>query len=180
RRAGNNHGLEATARHRPAGENSPRDPGRGGRQHFPDHPPSGRPVDPVDGRKRHGTGPALLGGAGGSGGSGLGIGPDRDHATRVRRLGPSVRGHLHRQYLRRRPLLALMLALRYRDRSAPQWTARKHNLIQIALTGLGLAAFGLLLASVPAGLLGAPDMLVTGNASHAGSLHWYLDRTGGR
>jgi hypothetical protein len=77
------------------------------------------------------------------------------------------------------PLLALLIALRYRGKHAPAWAANTHNLAQVGLTFLGLAAFGLLIAAVPEGLLSAPDMQVTGNGSYAGELHWFLDRAKG-
>jgi hypothetical protein len=78
------------------------------------------------------------------------------------------------------PLLAMFLALRYRERHAPSWTPVSHNLFQILCAGLAAAGFGMLLAAVPEGLLSAPDMQVTGNGSYGGALRWFLDRAQGR
>lgn len=76
------------------------------------------------------------------------------------------------------PLLALFVLLRHRERWVPA-APGAYNLSQLALGGLGLAAFGALLASVPEGLLSAPDMQVTGNGSYSGLLQWFVDRTDG-
>jgi hypothetical protein len=76
------------------------------------------------------------------------------------------------------PLLALFILLRRREKWAPG-SPSAYNLSQLALGGLGLAAFGLLLGSVPQGLLSTPDMQVTGNGSNSGSLQWFVDRTDG-
>jgi hypothetical protein len=51
--------------------------------------------------------------------------------------------------------------------------------MQIGLAGLALIAFGLIIASVPQGLLSAPDMHVTGNGSDTQTLNWFMDRTHG-
>ncbi|MDB5050897.1 MAG: hypothetical protein JWO30_3968 [Fibrobacteres bacterium] len=77
------------------------------------------------------------------------------------------------------PLLAMFLALRYREKRAAAWSANEHNLFQILCAALAVAGFGMLLAAVPEGLLSAPDMQVTGNGSSAGYLRWFLDRTRG-
>lgn len=50
------------------------------------------------------------------------------------------------------------------------------NATQILLAILTLVALGSLLAAIPNGLLGSPDMHVTGAGSHAGHLEWFHDR----
>jgi len=50
------------------------------------------------------------------------------------------------------------------------------NATQIVLAVLTLVALGSLLAAIPNGLLGSPDMHVTGAGSHAGHLEWFHDR----
>ncbi|MEO6095179.1 MAG: hypothetical protein ABIW76_05705 [Fibrobacteria bacterium] len=77
------------------------------------------------------------------------------------------------------PLLAMFLALRYREKRAASWTPNRHNAFQIAAGGLAILGFGMLLAAVPEGLLSAPDMQVTGNGSYAGVLRWFQDRAHG-
>jgi hypothetical protein len=61
-----------------------------------------------------------------------------------------------------------------------RWTAEVapwvFNATQIVLALLTLLALGSLLAAIPNGLLGSPDMHVTGAASHAGHLEWFHDR----
>lgn len=53
------------------------------------------------------------------------------------------------------------------------------NLAQLALAFLSAAAIVGLLASIPLGLLGSPDMQVTGNGSSDFLYRWYQDRTPG-
>ncbi len=48
--------------------------------------------------------------------------------------------------------------------------------IQIGLVVLMVVALSTLVTAVDQGLLGIPDMAVTGNGSVAGDLHWYADR----
>jgi hypothetical protein len=55
----------------------------------------------------------------------------------------------------------------------PPWV---FNATQIVLVLLTLFALGSLLAAIPNGLLGSPDMHVTGPATHAGHLEWFHDR----
>lgn len=50
------------------------------------------------------------------------------------------------------------------------------NLSQIALVILTLAMFEVIYSTVVSGLLGTPDMYVTGNGSHQTLLHWTMDR----
>jgi hypothetical protein len=50
------------------------------------------------------------------------------------------------------------------------------NLVQVLLVVWTLVAASLLLNAVRVGLLGYPDMMVTGNGSDANALRWYQDR----
>jgi hypothetical protein len=54
---------------------------------------------------------------------------------------------------------------------------RYFNLVQIVLGGLTLLALSLLFYAVEQGLLGSPDMQITGNQSSAFNLNWYQDRS---
>lgn len=59
-------------------------------------------------------------------------------------------------------------------------TPRVFNLMQISLAFYTLIAMSGLLATIPQSLvLAQPDMQITGNGSHAGWLHWFVDRTDG-
>ncbi len=50
--------------------------------------------------------------------------------------------------------------------------------VQIALTFAGLLALGILVASIPAALLGQPEMQVTGYGSNESTYRWYADHSG--
>ncbi|SMC72056.1 hypothetical protein SAMN02746065_10881 [Desulfocicer vacuolatum DSM 3385] len=52
---------------------------------------------------------------------------------------------------------------------------KQFNLIQLGLVALTVVAAGSLLFAVSQGLLGHPDMNITGNGSSAGVLRWYHD-----
>jgi hypothetical protein len=56
--------------------------------------------------------------------------------------------------------------------SRPVW----FNLMQIGLVLWSVAVLSVLYQAVQGGLLGIPDMQVTGNGSHATLLHWTVDR----
>jgi hypothetical protein len=60
----------------------------------------------------------------------------------------------------------------------PQLSAHAFNLRQLAIVGSTLIVFALLLVTVERGLLGSPDMQVSGNGSYAGYLKWFSDRAG--
>ena len=55
-----------------------------------------------------------------------------------------------------------------------QWP---YNLSQIALAALSLVALGAIVVGLPYGLLGTPDMHVTGYGSYGNSLSWFADQT---
>ncbi|PXX37310.1 hypothetical protein [Undibacterium pigrum] len=59
------------------------------------------------------------------------------------------------------------------DSATPGWL---FNLRQLSLAVLTMILLGILLAAVESGLLGQPDMQVSGNGSSANNLIWYLDR----
>ena len=52
------------------------------------------------------------------------------------------------------------------------------NLAQVLVVISTVAALGVLVSAVAAGLLGSPEMFIAGNDSTAGLLNWYLDRSG--
>jgi len=70
-----------------------------------------------------------------------------------------------------------LLALGARGEYGPRVRQPWFNLMQLALAALTLAAFAALFEAIRAGLLGQPDMQIAGNASHAGLLRWYQDRS---
>ncbi len=69
-----------------------------------------------------------------------------------------------------------LFALDGRRRWAPA-DALRFNLVQIALPVLTLAALLCMFNAIRNGLLGAPDMYVTGNGSDAQLLRWFADRS---
>ncbi|MEO8958064.1 MAG: hypothetical protein ABI304_03910, partial [Rudaea sp.] len=71
------------------------------------------------------------------------------------------------------------LGLRARLRAPEQMPGRRFNLLQLGLAALTVLALGVLVAAIPQGLLGLPDMHVAGNASNSGGLHWFADRSNG-
>lgn len=72
-----------------------------------------------------------------------------------------------------------LLLLGWRGRRGDPGAGYGFALLQIALAFATLIALLCLLAAVPAGLLGTPDMQVTGNGSWGGQLNWFLDRSEG-
>lgn len=72
------------------------------------------------------------------------------------------------------------LLLDLRGRHPPtQWHWAIHNLMQLALAGIALACFAGLVAVIPAGLLGDPDMQLSGGTGSYGELGWLADRAVG-
>ena len=74
-------------------------------------------------------------------------------------------------------LWLILLGLRARSDAPTRLGATGFNLLQLALAALTLLALTALIAAVPKGLLGLPDMHVAGNNSSAWQLHWFADRT---
>jgi hypothetical protein len=72
-----------------------------------------------------------------------------------------------------------LLALGARARLDPAVSKARFNWTQLGLALLTVAALGLLFDAVAEGLLGAPQMQIAGNGSHAGQLNWYQDRVAG-
>ena len=58
-------------------------------------------------------------------------------------------------------------------RRLPAWA---HNFLQVFLIGLTLASLGIFIAIVAAGLLGNPEMFISGNGSSRTVLNWYQAR----
>ncbi len=69
-----------------------------------------------------------------------------------------------------------LFALDARKRAAParNW---QFNLVQVGLVALTVIALGCLVANIHNGLLGEPDMVVSGSDSFARNLHWFADRS---
>ena len=53
----------------------------------------------------------------------------------------------------------------------------RFNLVQLAVVGLTVIALGSIVSSLPGGLLGVPDMSVTGNESYGNALRWFADQS---
>ncbi|MDO9006567.1 MAG: hypothetical protein Q7V20_24245 [Aquabacterium sp.] len=69
------------------------------------------------------------------------------------------------------------LVMESRRRFGPALSSRRWFITaQITVALWGLLAAGVLLETVRVGLLGYPDLMVLGNGSDAGHLHWYADR----
>jgi hypothetical protein len=72
-------------------------------------------------------------------------------------------------------VVAWLLALGLRSRSAPaRWLL--FDLVQLQLALLTLLAFAALWMVIDAGLLGPPEMQISGNDSSGSLLRWYQDR----
>jgi hypothetical protein len=74
-------------------------------------------------------------------------------------------------------VVAWLFALDWRARFASPANALAFNAAQIGLAALTVVALLCLVAAIPQGLLGTPDMHVAGNGSSAQSLQWFVDRS---
>ncbi len=74
-------------------------------------------------------------------------------------------------------VMGWLMALNYRPQLQKVGHRMVFNLGQIGLVLLTLIAFGVLFFALQQGLLGSPDMQITGNGSTSWSLHWFQDRT---
>jgi hypothetical protein len=63
-----------------------------------------------------------------------------------------------------------------RNQDLAVWPKWKFNLFQLVLVLLSLAALSILAEAIREGLLGHPDMQITGNGSSRYLLHWYQDQ----
>jgi hypothetical protein len=70
-----------------------------------------------------------------------------------------------------------IMALTYRPLLQNVTRPLVFNLAQIMLVILTLITFGILLIALEQGLLGSPNMQISGNGSHIGSLQWFQDRS---
>ncbi len=73
----------------------------------------------------------------------------------------------------------IVLGIRAGSERAVSLARLPFNLMQVALAVLTVIALLCLIASVPQGLLGQPDMRVAGGGSGAWSLHWFADQASG-
>jgi hypothetical protein len=71
-----------------------------------------------------------------------------------------------------------VFAFHWRGRWAANVKPLVFNGVQLALAVLTIIALGSLLAAIPNGLLGSPDMRVAGAGSQGGLLEWFHDRVG--
>ncbi|MGN6280907.1 hypothetical protein [Frateuria sp.] len=75
-------------------------------------------------------------------------------------------------------VVAWLILLGLRARAAvDSWRAGLFDLMQVALALLTAIALSVLVAAVPGGLLGQPDMHIAGMGSSALQLHWFADRS---
>jgi hypothetical protein len=66
-----------------------------------------------------------------------------------------------------------------RQRAGANWTPAAFGGAQILLVVLTIASIASLIACIPLGLLGEPNMQITGNGSYGKSLHWFADHSDG-
>lgn len=72
---------------------------------------------------------------------------------------------------------AWLLACGARERWATDVDAVRFNVLQVMIGGLTVIALLAIVTSLPMGLLGTPDMHVSGHASHGNVLGWFADRS---
>jgi hypothetical protein len=70
-----------------------------------------------------------------------------------------------------------LLALGWRKQRGPSLGGRAFRMLQVALGLLSVFALAMLFSSIEAGLLGLPQMQISGNGSSADHLQWFHDRT---
>jgi len=76
-------------------------------------------------------------------------------------------------------VVAWFFAMQWRKTRPEPRSRFVHNVTQLLLVWLTVAALGCLYAAVHSGLLVQPDMQVTGGGSSSTLLRWYVDRIGG-
>ena len=72
---------------------------------------------------------------------------------------------------------AWILAVGARDKWRPEVNWWRFNLMQVLIVSLTAIALISIVVSLPTGLLGEPNMHVTGNNSYGNSLSWFADRS---
>ncbi len=70
-----------------------------------------------------------------------------------------------------------ILVLQQRGKLQSITTTRKFKFLQFGLFALSIAALSALISTIPQGLLGSPDMHITGNNSYSGWFNWYQDHS---
>ena len=70
-----------------------------------------------------------------------------------------------------------LLACGVRQKMSSEVSWLRFNVTQFVIAGLTAVALLALVASLPSGLLGSPDMQVIGNSSYGNSLSWFADRS---
>lgn len=76
-------------------------------------------------------------------------------------------------------IVGWLLALGLRRKVPEDFKPDRFNAVQVLLAFLTVVAAIALMAAIKKGLLGLPDMQVSGNGSTAYNLNWYADRVGG-
>ncbi len=76
------------------------------------------------------------------------------------------------------PVAIWLIALGLRNKNGKQFSDTTFNFIQIILPALTFLAIVVLFYGIQNGLLGYPDMQITGNGSYDHSLKWYQDISG--
>jgi len=76
------------------------------------------------------------------------------------------------------PVVAWFLVLGYRKKIVEKLPDSTCNLLQVVLVVLSVFAFSCLLRGIEHGLLGYPNMQISGNGSGDYTLHWYQDLSG--
>ena len=74
-------------------------------------------------------------------------------------------------------VVAWLFVFDWRERAEMPSSRLRFNLLQSALALLTIVAVLCLVSAIPQGLLGQPDMHVTGNGSSAYQLRWFADRS---
>jgi len=70
-----------------------------------------------------------------------------------------------------------ILILQQRGKLQTISTTRKFKFLQLSLFALSITALIALVSTIPQGLLGSPDMHITGNNSYSGWFSWYQDHS---
>ena len=74
-------------------------------------------------------------------------------------------------------IVAWLIACGARERWQPDVNWWRFNLIQVGIGGLTVIALLSVVTALPVGLLGTPDMHVTGHNSYGNMLGWFADRS---